>query len=125
MALTLATGCASGVRDPVSAGSAKLYLDRGETTQTEVLEAFGGPNVVAGNADGDETWTYDRMSYVSTAQSGGGSLAGAGVVNGSVPIIGQLWGNASRATSSSRTVTLFLYWEDGVLVDFKYRSASF
>jgi hypothetical protein len=36
-----------------------------------------------------------------------------------------LWGQASKAASGSRTVTLFLYWKDGVLADYKYRSASF
>ncbi len=111
-------------RDPISAGSAKLFLKKGETTQVEVLEAFGGPNIVAGDADGNETWTYDRMSYVSSSATGGGAAAGAGVI-GSVPTGGLLWGNASRAASGSRTVTLFLYWQDGVLADYKYRSASF
>jgi len=111
-------------KDKISAGSAKLFLKKGESTQAEVLEAFGGPNIVAGDADGNETWTYDRMSYVSSSVSGGGTAGGAGVI-GTVPVGGLLWGNASKATSSSRTVTLFLYWKDGVLADYKYRSASF
>ena len=93
--------------------------------QSEVLEVFGGPNIVTGDGDGSETWTYDRMSYVSSARSGGGASAGAGVISSSVPVVGLLWGNSAKATSSSRTVTLFLYWKDDVLVDFKYRSASF
>lgn len=124
----LMLGCAvpqMGVtKDKISAGSAKLFLKKGETTQAEVLEAFGGPNIVAGDADGNETWTYDRMSYVSSSVAGGGTAAGAGVI-GTTPVGGLLWGNASKDTTSSRTVTLFLYWKDGVLADYKYRSASF
>jgi hypothetical protein len=124
----LVIGCAmpqtGDTRDPISAGSAKLFLKKGETTQAEVLEAFGGPNIVAGDADGNETWTYDRMSYVSSSMAGGGAAAGAGVI-GSVPTGGLVWGQASKAASGSRTVTLFLYWKDGVLADYKYRSASF
>ena len=111
-------------RDPVSAGSAKLFLKVGQTTQAEVLEAFGGPNVVAGGADGRETWTYDRMAYASAAKSGGG-IAGGGGILGSVPVGGLIWGNAAKATSSSRTVTLFIYWNDGKLADFKYRSVTY
>ena len=42
---------AETTRDPVSAGTAKLYLKVDETTQAGVLEAFGGPNVVAGGAE--------------------------------------------------------------------------
>ena len=113
-----------GLRDPISAGTAKLILKRGETTQAEALEAFGGPNVVAGTADGSETWTYDRMSYVRHSSTAGGLGAGAGDL-GSTSAGGLLWGQTSRGASSSRTVTLFLYWKDDVLQDFRYRSASF
>ena len=114
----------AGERDPISAGTAKLMLKQGETTQAEALEAFGGPNVVAGTADGSETWTYDRMSYVRNSSSVGGLGGGAGVL-GSTPAGGLFWGQASRGASSSRTMTLFLYWKDGVLQNFRYRSASF
>lgn len=120
-------GCVSGpggIRDPISAGSAKLLLEKGKTTQSEVLEAFGGPNIVTGDAGGNETWTYDRMSYVASSRSAGGVAGGAGA-GGSGAGGGLLWGQASQASSGSRTVTLFLYWKDGVLVDYKYRSASF
>ena len=112
------------VRDPVSAGSAKLYLEKGEITQQEVIEAFGGPNIVAGDADGNETWTYDRMSY-SARSASGGVLGGAAGVVGTAPTAGLVWGSASGSATSSNTVTLFLYWESGVLVNYKYRSASF
>ena len=111
-------------RDPVAAGTAKLFLKRGETTQAEVLEAFGGPNVVADAADGSETWTYDRMSYVRASSSGAGLRGGASVL-GSVPTGGLERVHASRLSSSSSTTMLFLYWEDGVLQDFRCRSASF
>lgn len=66
-------GCAgpgAGIRDPVSAGSAKLLLEAGKTTQAEVLEAFGGPSIVTGDAAGHETWTYDRMAYTVSQRSG-------------------------------------------------------
>ncbi len=111
-------------RDPLSAGTAELFLKVDETTQAEVLEAFGGPNIVAGGADGRETWTYDRMSYTSTTKSGGGIAGGGGVI-GSVPVGGLLWGNAAKGTSSSRTLTLFIYWNDGKLADYKYRSVTY
>lgn len=110
--------------DPVSAGSAKLFLETGKTSQAQVIEAFGGPNIVAGGADGRETWTYDRMSYASSEVAGGGTAGAAGVI-GSVPVGGLFWGHAAKASTSSRSVTLFLYWKNGILDDYKYRSASF
>jgi hypothetical protein len=111
-------------RDPISAGSAKLLLEVGTTSQSQVLESFGGPNIVTGDAAGRETWTYDRMSYESSSSGIGGAAGGAGA-GGSGGGGGLIFGQASRASTSSRTVTLFLYWEGGVLVDFKYRSATF
>ncbi len=126
VAIFACSGCAisRGTRDPVSAGTAKLALKAGETSQTEVLQLFGGPNIVTGDGAGHETWTYDRMSYVSSHVAGGGSVVGAGPA-GSWGAAGLLWGRASKASTSSRTVTLFLYWKQAELVDFKYRSASF
>ena len=73
---------------------------------------------------GSETWTYDRMSYVATKRSIGGIAGGAGS-GGSGGGGGLVWGQASSAAAGSRTVTLFLYWKNGVLLDYKYRSASF
>ncbi len=80
VAILVCSGCAisRGTRDPVSAGTAKLVLKPGETSQTEVLQLFGGPNIVSGDGAGHETWTYDRMSYVSSHAAGGGSVFGAG-----------------------------------------------
>ena len=78
-------GCAGSpfdlTRDPISAGSAKLMLKAGTTTQGEVLEVFGGPNIVTGDAARNETWTYARMSYdSSSAAAGGAEPSGAGAV---------------------------------------------
>jgi hypothetical protein len=120
-----ATSPTNDSRDTVSVGGAKLFLKVGETSQTQVLEAFGGPNIVAGDAaEGDETWTYDRMSYVSSSTDAGGTAGGVGF-GGSGGGGGLLWGHTSSSSVSSRTATLFLYWKNGALVNFKYRSASF
>ena len=124
--LVLGAGCTSADwgRDPLSAGSAKILLEKGTTTPDQVMRAFGGPNVVYGNADGRETWTYDRMAYVTSSASVGGAAAGGGA-GGTGGVGGLLWGRASRSSSSSRTVTLFLVWQDGVLDDFEYRSSIY
>ena len=127
-AFLISIGCQSmsgdWTRDPISAGTAKMLLETGKTSQKDVVEAFGGPNIVSGESDGTETWTYDRMAYTSSSSAGGMLLGGAG---GGGPGGGGalVWGHASRSSSSSRTMTLFLYWKDGVLVDYKYRSSIY
>ena len=127
-ALALFACAGTGVRDPLSAGSAKLLLQPGETTQREVIEAFGGPNIVTGNAEGVETWTYDRMAYESHTSSGGANFASGGVATlagSAVPMAGSAWARSTSAASASRTATLFLYWDQGVLADFKYRTTTY
>ena len=111
-------------RDPVSGGSAKLLLEKGKTRPDEVMRAFGGPNVVYGNADGYETWTYDRMSYV-TSSSDAGAILGGGGAGGMGAVGGLAWGRSSSSSASSRTVTLILKWKDDVLVDYEYRTSIY
>ncbi len=128
LALWFCACAGPGARDPLSAGTAKLLLRPGVTTQTEVIEAFGGPNIVTGNAEGVETWTYDRMAYEAHTSSGGANFASGGVATlagSAVPMVGSAWARSSSATSASRTATLFLYWEQGVLADFKYRTTTY
>jgi hypothetical protein len=48
-------------------------LQKGVTSQTEVLEKFGSPNIAT--TDGDmEVWTYQRHGTTSKSAGVGGSL---------------------------------------------------
>jgi hypothetical protein len=72
-------GCTSKVqknmpaRDSnLTAGVVKREIIKGETTQAEILEMFGSPNLVTMNRDEDEVWNYNRMSYETTTGADGG-----------------------------------------------------
>ena len=41
-------------------GNVQLILKNGETTQTNVLEGFGAPNITSVDGNGHEVWTYQR-----------------------------------------------------------------
>lgn len=126
-ALVLLCGCVSspgGRPDPLSAGSAKMILKKGETRGMEVLEAFGGPNLVEGDADGREMWLYNRMSFVTASKDVGG-VAGGGGAGPAGGGGGLIWGHASITTASSKSMNLFLYFEDSLLVDYRYRSTTY
>jgi hypothetical protein len=110
-------------------GMAQMTLHVGKTTQLEVLEAFGGPNVSTLDGDGQEVWIYDRFATVSMTKDSGfsvGLLGGA--VGGAVGAgVGLGFSNKkSKASSSSRSMTLILkFGPDKRLADFKSRSSSF
>lgn len=101
-------------------GQVTLSLRKFQTTQTEVLEKFGAPNLVTSNADGEESWTYQKHAAVSTASS---TSAFATII----------LAGASTTTSgfeqSSRTLTLIIKFKEingiKLVSDFSSRSSSF
>jgi hypothetical protein len=109
-------GCASqpAERSNLTAGQAKLHLQKGQTTQAEVLEVFGPPDLVT-HRDDMQVWTYDKMRY--DVQSGGGFLLG-GVAYGSGAGLGGIAG--SRQQSSSTATMLIIYFDQRDIVQ-EYR----
>lgn len=59
---------------PLSAGNVSLHLEKGITTKSEVLNAFGSPNIVTKNREADEVWNYNRMSYIQRAGADGATF---------------------------------------------------
>ena len=49
-------------KSALSPGGAKLYLVKGQTTQAQVTEVFGPPDLVT-HKDDMQIWTYDKTSY--------------------------------------------------------------
>lgn len=110
-------------------GMAQMTLHVGTTTQTEVIEAFGAPNITTLDALGQEVWVYDRQATVTSSGSSGfsiGMLVGGG--DGGVGAGGGLgFGTSkSRSSQSQRSMTLIIkFGPDKRVVDFKSRSSSF
>lgn len=76
--LLLMIGCAS-TEKPVqksnlSMGTVKRTIIKGRTTQSEVVQMLGSPNLVTRNSHDEEVWTYSRQSYDSESGGFGGGL---------------------------------------------------
>ncbi len=112
----LLAGCASVQpveKANLTPGMAKTKIIKGQTTQNEIIQVFGPPNIVTKNKTGDEVWTYDKVS-VETAASD---------VYGTLLIVG---GAGSRSSTSTRTFTLMIEFDEKEVVkDFSYRSSAF
>ncbi len=104
----------------LTSGQVTLTLRKNQTTQTEVLEKFGAPNLVTSNADGEEVWTYQKHATVanSSSSSGYATIILAGVQTA-----------RSGFEQSSRTMTLIIKFRElnGIktVVDFSSRASSF
>jgi len=123
--LGLLTACASQPKptsntNNLTAGQVSLTLKKNVTTQQQVIEVFGSPNLVTHSADGEEVWTYQKHATVSNASNSSFSATIILLGGGS---------SSSGFEQSSRTITLIIKFKNinGVktVTDFSSRSSSF
>ena len=50
-------------------GVVKTQIQKGITSQAEIVRLLGSPNIITKNRDGEEVWTYSRQSF--DVESGG------------------------------------------------------
>lgn len=115
-ATTSTDGSDSG-NNPFTHGNVQLNLEAGVTTQANVLEVFGAPNIATIDSKGLEMWTYQKNATVSSSASSSNYWT--------VVLVG---GESSRsqATQSSRSMTMILKFDDSkTLVEFRSRTSSF
>lgn len=116
--ITVISGCASsGVQEmsntTLTAGNVKKEINKGVTTQADILQIFGSPNIITKNRNDDEVWNYNRMSYEAAYGSDSGVLI--------------FWGG-SRALSSTTTKSfdlIIIFDDKDVVKDYSIISATF
>jgi hypothetical protein len=92
---------------------AKKSIEKGRTTQHEILTMFGGPNIVTKNKSGNEVWTYERMSAESSHSEGLFDIL-------------ILRGQDQKNVTSTRSFTLMIEFDEhDVVTDYSYRSSEF
>lgn len=116
----LAAGCASARPVALTPGMAKKHLHPGTTSQAEVVETFGPPNIIT-QQQGGEMWVYDKTS----SHYRGGSLGGAGLGGGGSG--GGIFGGGLFSTRRSETTAmLIIYYDERDLVrDYKFSQTKF
>ena len=109
-------GCAAHQpeqRSNLTHGNVKKHVVKGKTTQAEVVQLLGSPNITTRNAAGGEVWTYTKQSYDSESGGFGGGL----IVFG---------GNKAFSSSSSRSFDLILSFDkNDVVQDYSVVSSQF
>jgi outer membrane protein assembly factor BamE (lipoprotein component of BamABCDE complex) len=121
-ALILLAGCSStqntSTNDAtLTQANVQLNLKKGETTQADVLGAFGAPNIITTDGSGDEVWSYQKNSMTATSSADGyyATIILAGVNSGS-----------GMYNQSTKTATLIIKFDQSKKVkDFKFMSANF
>ncbi len=122
---------ASAKDDPntLTHGMVQMNLKVGTTTQAQIIEAFGGPNITTIDGSAQEMWVYDRHATVSYDKTSGFSIGlfGGGGGGGAAGLGGLGFSNKkSRSSQSSRAMTLVIKFDaNKVVSDFQSRSSSF
>ena len=118
----LMQGCSSTSKEefknsPFTTGNVQLSLKQGVTTQAEVLEKFGSPNIAAVDSSGDDLWTYQKYATV-TQSSGQGGYFWLVVVGGNT--------GTSGLEQTQKTMTLIVKFDkDKKVKEFKSMSTNF
>ena len=117
-------GCSQSRPSALTPGAAKKHIKPGVTTQAEVIEVFGTPNIIT-KKHGHEMWVYDKVSSRQTNAAfglfGGGGGVGSGGAGG-----GGGFAGASSTERSETTVMLIIYFdENDVVYDYKITQTKF
>jgi len=110
-------------------GNVQMTLKVNETSQFEVLETFGAPNITTIDATKQEVWVYRKHATVSRVKNSSGGFS-IGILGGSGGVGAGAGFGTSRskadAEQSYRSMTLIIkFGPDGLVSDFKSRSSSF
>lgn len=90
-------------------GVVKSKIKKGKTTQNEILQIFGSPNLITKNKSNNEVWSYNKMSV----QERGGQTD-------------FLFGQKASVSSSSQSFDLIITFDSNDIVeDYSVISTSF
>jgi hypothetical protein len=129
----------------LSYGMVTARVQKGVTTQTELLELFGGPSTLTTDRDGTEVWMYERSASTtsgnyqqSSAQTARSEASSMAAFLG-IPLVGiggsrerasaeaaQVSQGANSVTRSVRTLTFIIKFNaDKTVKDYAVRQSSY
>ena len=117
----------------LSYGSVTSQVQKGKTTQIELLQIFGGPNISTTDREGVETWVYERTSTQSDVQSNSQSAQGAASLGAFFKFVnvdvsgstGRSSSGTSAATSVRSLTVIVKFAADRTVADYSVRASTF
>jgi hypothetical protein len=94
----------------LTTGVVKTEVVKGVTSQSEILNIFGAPNLVTKNRDNNEVWNYNKMAVTSASARAD-----------------DIW-FGSRALSSVTTSSfdlILIFDENDIVIDYSVISAAY
>lgn len=113
LSLILITSCASqsekDTKNPFDPLTLKESLVIGKTTQAQLMETFGAPDMVTEDGSKEDIWAYNQSKNES---SNSGLSTGMLAFLPIAPLAAlNIGGNLGKSESGSKSVTLMLYFD--------------
>lgn len=103
-------------REDLTVGKVQREIRRG-MSGAEVAEALGSPNIVTKDADGRETWVYDRIATEVTYSDSQNAL---------FLIMAGTAGQSGAMLRTQKTLTVVIKFDDkGRVESFSYHASKF
>ena len=117
----------------LSYGTVTSQVQKGKTTQVELLQVFGGPSISTTDRDGVETWVYERTSTQSDIQANTQSAQGSASLGAFFKYVDiNVSGSTGRSSSGSsasisvRSLTVIVkFAPDKTVADYSVRASTF
>ena len=117
----------------LSYGTVTATVTRGKTTQTDLIQIFGGPNISTTDSDGVETWVYERsvnQTDIASKSNNWQAAANLGVAFGHVQLGasgggGQNASGASTASSFRSHTAIVKFNANKTVNDYSVRASQF
>jgi hypothetical protein len=117
----------------LSYGTVTATVVKGKTTQADLLQLFGGPNISTMDSEGVETWVYERsVSQTDVAsknqnwQAAANLGAAFGHVSAGASVDGGQSISAASTASSFRSLTVITKFNaDKTVKDYSVRASQF
>jgi hypothetical protein len=127
------TGAPAVQASTMSYGTVTSQVVKGKTTQMDLLQVFGGPNIATTDRDGVETWVYERTATQTDVQSQSQAAQGAVSLGAFFKYVDlQASGSVGRSTSAAstsssiRSLTVIVkFGADKTVADYSVRASTF
>ncbi len=108
----IATSCAStkdkDVKNPFDALTLKETLQEGKTSQVEIVQAFGAPDITTEDSGKQDVWIYSK--HKSETESSGFRTGALAFLPGVYSLVGGVI-DSDKSETGSKTTTLTLVFD--------------
>lgn len=127
------SGCATANRWDVGDKTPDSNLTAGKVQReihvgmsgAEVAAALGSPNIVTKDADGNETWVYDKIATEASYSTSVAGAAGGGAIVSTL-LVGMAGQSSGASRTSQSTLTVIIKFDKtGQVETFSYHQSKF